>query len=337
MERRLKNEWEVSAYDHKKGEWTTATNRSYEHTEPPIEVNPVERAQLPQMRPRQRKIAHKTLLVFGDAQIGYRRIDDTLVPLHDEAAINSALKLANDLRPDVVVDLGDTTDFSELSRYPADSDHFQGTLQPSLQRTHDFFAQFSSVTPNAERVTVDSNHVKRLTDYVLKNALPLYNVKATGEKYPAISYPGLLRLDDIGWDYIQGYGAAEYEYADDLAFIHGTFSVSNGSTANKLGKANPDRNIVQGHVHRMETAYHTDRKGRVFGAFAVGSLCRNDGIVPSYHNSIAYNQPVIRHENWQQGLMVINDYGEGHYQFDQVPIKNGVIHYNGKEYSGHEV
>lgn len=320
----------------KDGEWDTTTLRSYEHVEPPVEVKPVERAKLPNMRARQRKIAHKTLLVFGDAQIGYRRIDDTLVPLHDEAAINSALKLANDLRPDVVVDLGDTTDFSELSRYPADSDHFQGTLQPSLQRTHDFFAQFTSVTPGAERHTVDSNHVKRLTDYVLKNALPLYNVKATGDKYPAISYPGLLKLDEIGWEYTQGYGTAEYEYADDLAFIHGTFSVSNGSTAKKLGKLNPDRNIVQGHAHKIETSYQTDRKGRTFGAFVVGALCRTDGIVPSYYSAIANNQPVRRYENWQNGALVIEDYGDGNYNFNHVPIVGGVAFYRGKRYDGNE-
>jgi hypothetical protein len=43
----------------------------------------------------------------------------------------------------------------------------------------------------------------------------------------------------------------------------------------------------------METQYHTDRHGRMFGAFVVGALCRRDGIVPGYHSSIdQFNQPV---------------------------------------------
>jgi hypothetical protein len=69
----------------------------------------------------------------------------------------------------------------------------------------------------------------------------------------------------------------------------------------------------------------------------VGALCRIDGVVPSYHSSVQVSgQPNRRFENWQNGVMVIRDYGEGHYQFDQVPITNGVIHYNGKTFIGAE-
>ena len=299
-------------------------------------VEPVKAALIKPSRIKAPRRDHKVLFVFGDSQIGYRRIDDELVPLHDEQSIASALQLAKDLNPDFVVDLADTTDFAELSRFAPDSDHFQGTLQPSLQRTHDLFAEFTANTPNAERrVTVASNHVKRLSDYVLKNSGVFYNLKGVDEKYPALSYPGLLKLDKIGWDFIDGYGAAEYEYKDDLAFMHGTYAVSNGSTAAKLSKDNHDRHIVQGHVHRIEAQYRTDRRGRQFGAFVVGALCRKDGIVPSYHSSInQYNQPVKRYENWQNGVMVIYDYGNGNYQFDQVPINDGIIYYRGKEYRG---
>jgi len=288
----------------------------------PIEALPIERD-------------YKVIFVFSDAQIGYRRLEDELMPLHDEAAIRASQMLVADLQPDVLVDNGDTTDFAELSRHPVDSDHFQGTLQPSLQRTHNMLAEFTAVSPNAYRITVGSNHIKRLTDYTLRNAFPLYNIKAADEKYAALSYPGLLKLDHIGWDFAGGYDGAEYQYNDDLAFIHGTFAVSAGSTASKLSRANPDRNIVQGHVHRMESQYHTDRRGRVFGAYTVGALCRIDGTVPSYHSSIdQFNQPVKHYENWQQGVMVIYDYGDGVYQFDHVTIRDGVIHYQGKEYNG---
>lgn len=300
-----------------------------------IVMEPVTAAIIRPNRIRAPKRDHKVLFVFSDAQIGYRRIDGELVPIHDENAIRAALQLAKDLNPDFVVDCADTTDFAELSRHPIDSDHFQGTLQPSLQRTHDLFAEFTANTPNAEkRVTVASNHVKRLTDYALKNSPAMYNLKGVGDKYPALSYPGLLKLDSIGWEYIDGYPGAEYEYKDDLVFTHGTYAVSGGSTANKYVKVNQDRNIVAGHKHSIETQYHTDRRGRIFGAFIVGALCRIDGIVPSYWSSIGENKPVTRYENWQNGAMVIRDYGDGNYQFDQIPIRNGVINYNGKTYDG---
>lgn len=298
-------------------------------------VQPVEAAIIRRERRKPPVRDHKVIFVFSDAQIGYRRIDDELIPIHDEAAIKAMLRFVGDLQPNVVVDNGDTTDFAELSRFGADSDHFQGTLQPSLQRTHNLFAEVTAATPNAEkRVHVWSNHVKRLTDHLLKNAPAFYNIKAAGEKYPALSYPGLLKLDRVGWDFVDGY-PGEYEYKEDLAFMHGTFAVSNGSTANKLSKANYGRNVVQGHKHSIESHYHTDRRGRMFGAFVVGALCRIDGAVPSYHNSVGVdNQPVKHYENWQSGVMVIKDYGNGRYQFDQVPIENGVLYYNGREYDG---
>lgn len=299
----------------------------------PSIVEPVVPAIIKFNRSKIPKRDHKVILVISDAQIGYRRIGEDLVPIHDEDAIAATLKLANDLRPDFLVDCGDTVDFAELGKYSPKDNHFIGTLQPSLQRTHNMFAEFTAATPGAERHSVDSNHTKRLGDYVLRNAFELYGITAPGDKYPALSVPGLLKLDEIGWNFHGGYGLAEYEYAPDLAFIHGTDSLSQGSTAAKLGKKNHDRNIIQGHAHRMETQYHTDRHGRMFGSFVVGALCRRDGHVPSYWSAVdQFGKPVVKQENWQNGIMVIRDYGEGKYTFDHVPIFGNQIHYNGRTY-----
>lgn len=326
----------------KDAEGVAQIHRLYKHStktrpNPKFELEPVVPAQITPNRSKIPRRNFKGIFVISDAQLGYRRINGELVPIHDESAIRAAIKLASDLKPNFVVDCGDTTDFAELSKYPVDSDHFLGTLQPSLQATHNMFAEFTAATPNAERHTVGSNHVKRLGDFLLRNAFPLYNIRAAGDKYPAMSYPNLLKLDDIGWEFHDGYGSAAYEYADDLAFIHGTFAVSGGSTAAKLSKANYGRNIVQGHKHSVETHYSTDRRGNQYGAFVVGALCRKDGYVPSFHSSIdSMNKPVKHYENWQNGVMYIRDYGNGNYQFDQILINNGTIYYNGKEYNGNE-
>jgi hypothetical protein len=199
------------------------------------------------------------------------------------------------------------------------------------------FAEFTAATPGAERVTVDSNHVKRLGTYVLKNAFALYGITAPGDKYPALSYPGLLKLDEIGWNFVGGYGSAEIHHkgSDNLVITHGLDSVAGGSTASKLSRKNYGRNIIQGHAHRMESQYQTDRYGQMFGAFVVGALCRRDGTVPGYHTSIdQFNQTVKRYDNWQNGCMVVRSYGDNRFQFDQVPIIDGVILYDGKVFDG---
>ena len=295
----------------------------------PAKITPTRR------KPIQRD--YNVLLVFGDMQIDFRRIDNDLIPIHDERAMNALALFAKEIQPNQMVNLGDTVDFAALSRFQKDSDHFYRTLGPSFQRIHDFYAQLRSDNPNSRIVEVDSNHHKRLTDFVLKNMPDMYGVRQAGstpDEYPVFSYPYLANLRHVGVEWIGGYGAAEYEYAPDLAFIHGNFAVSAGSTAAKLAKANPDRNIVQGHVHRVETQFQTDRRGRMLGAFAVGALCRTDGVVPSYHSSVnEMGRPVNYQENWQNSCMVIKDYGEGEYQFDHVLIKDGKITYNGKTYT----
>ena len=331
MEKIPSKSWDSAAYDKQNQEWVYARLHSYDHQQESI-VQPVKTREIKKDRRKPFKKPYKELLVFGDSQIGYRNIGGELVPIHDERAINAITKLAEDRRPHELIELGDTTDFAELSRFAPDSNHFQGTLQPSMQRTHEFFADLTEVTPGSERHTVDSNHVKRLGDYVLKHAMPLADLK--NGKYPAISYPGLLQLDQIGWEFHGGYGAAEYAYADDLAFKHGNIATKAG-TARKLSESREaeGRNIVQGHAHRIETQYRTDRSGKQLGAFVVGALCRTDGFVPSYYNSVdQYGDPVGHYEDWQNGFMVVKDYGEGRYQFDQVPIHDGKILYEGKSY-----
>ena len=297
---------------------------------------PAQPAKITPSKTKPIKRDHVLMLVFGDMQIDYRRIDDKLIPIHDERAMAAVINMAKDLRPNELVNLGDTVDFASISRFQKDSDHFYRTLGPSFQRIHDFYAQLRSNHPESKITEVDSNHHKRLTDFVLKQMPDFYNVRRAGEqesKYPVMTYPYLANLEHVGVDWVGGYGAAEYQYKDDLAFIHGQFAVSNGSTAAKLSKANPDRNIVQGHVHRAETQYQTDRRGRTLGAFAVGSLCRTDGVVPSYHSSVnEIGQPVKYQENWQNSVLVIKDYGDGNYQFDHVLINNGQIRYNGNQY-----
>lgn len=335
---RLASTWEMMSKNND-GEPEVTTLHKYEYPVDPSDLfkdwQPATPARITPSRRKPINRDHKTLVAFGDMQIDFRRINDDLEPIHDEKAIQALLELARDLRPDELVNLGDTVDLSALSRFGKDSDHFYRTLGPSFQRIHDIYAQLRSDNPEAKITEVDSNHHKRLTDFVLKQMPDFYGVRQAGnqDEYPVMTYPYLANLKHVGVDWVGGYGAATYEYKPDLAFIHGQFAVSSGSTAAKLSRANPDRNIVQGHVHRMESQYRTTRTGKYLGAFTVGALCRIDGVVPSYHSSInELGQPVQYNENWQQGLMVINDYGDGQYQFDQVPIINGRIVYNGKEY-----
>lgn len=342
-EKRHKTSWEAAAFDKEKGEWVHTTLNSYAHEE--IEsFPPAQPARITPSRRKPPKRDYKSIFVFSDAQIDYRRVtnpktnEEVLIPIHDERAMKLAQYICNLLQPDVIVNLGDTVDLAALSRFNPDSDHFHRTLGPSFQRVHDFYAQLRSDNPHARIVEVDSNHNTRLKNFVLKNMPQLYNMHRAGddEDYPVMSYPYLANLQKLNVEWYSGYGAAEFQYADDLAFIHGTMSTASSSTAAKLSKVNPDRNIVQGHAHRAESFHRTDRKGKTFGAYVVGALCRTDGVVPGFHNAVDdKGAPVHYQENWAQGVMHIMDYGNGQYQFDHILFheRGGELEANYREYS----
>lgn len=340
-EKQLVSTWEMM-HKNSENEAEVTTLHKYSHITSEA-FPPATPARITPSRRKPVERDYNSIFVFGDAQIDYRRVIDhdtgkeELVPVHDERAMEVARFICRDLRPGTIVNLGDTVDLAALSRFKPDSDHFHRTLGPSFQRVHDMYAELRADNPDARIVEVDSNHNTRLKDFMLKNMPAMYGVRQAGAKegdYPVMSYPYLANLNHVGVEYISGYGAAEFEYADDLAFIHGTMSTSNGSTAAKLSKANPDRNIVQGHAHRAETHHRTTRLGKQLGAYVVGALCHTTGQVPSYHSAIDDRGQVVRYqEDWNQSVMHIRDYGNG-YQFDHILIHDGQANYNGRHYDG---
>lgn len=284
----------------------------------------------------------KRIFAFGDMQIGYREIDGEMVPLHDEVAMGVARLICKDLQPDLIVNLGDSVDMPELSKFAPDSTHFSNrTLQHSFDRVHQYYAELRADNPHSKIVEVDSNHNVRLNRTVLKMTPQLWGLRQAGaskDSYPVLTYPYMANLGGVEVDWVGGYGAAEFVYNDDLVFIHGDQVRSNGSTADLLSKKFPETNVVAGHGHKLQMHARTNRQGQYLTAVQVGALCRKDGIVPGYGSAIDdMGKPVAKVEDWQQSVLDIQDYGDGNYQFNPILIRDGRAFYNGKEYLLQEV
>lgn len=294
-----------------------------------------------EIRPSRRKPVkrdHKLLIAFSDSQIDYRYYDGEYHPIHDERALAVVQMMCADLRPDEIINLGDTVDLASLSRFDKDSDHFTHSLQPAFNRAHRLYAELRADNPQAKITEVDSNHNARLKKFMLKNASELYGLRQAGteQRYPAMSYPWLANLEAVQVNWVGGYNAAEYVYGEEydappIVFKHGSLVGQN--VAGKESVANPYTHVVRGHTHRPDMTHRTMRNGHYLTYMIVGVTCSVNGDVPSVHSAVDDdNRPVRTQENWQQGLAVITDYQDGTYQFDQVLIRDGVAKYRGKVY-----
>lgn len=345
-EGRLTKTWEV-ARGTAEDEWDVITLHAYDHSTDLTQFDPIEPAKIRPSKARRIQRASRFILVYGDGQVDYRRIIDPitdesrLVPLHN-VAMHEVIKQMNArYRPETTVNLGDFADMAALSRFDADSDHFHKTLGPSLRFIHDFYAQLVTDNPDGHHVETDSNHAIRPKKQVLRNMPALHDLVLPGDDYPLMTYYRLANLGRLGIDFISGYGNAEFVYGEEqgipIVFKHGTHSSSNpGATVKKEAVENPEVHIIRGHGHAEEHVTMTDRKGRKYFYYMLGSACMNNGPVPGYHSSVDdHNQPTNYHNRrHSNSFMMIEDYGNGDYQIDLINVHNGRAFYRGEVFDG---
>ena len=300
----------------------------------PLTIKPVKRRQSPALLS-----GWKHAVLLPDPQIGFRKVGDDLIPMHDERAIDVALKVLaavqHDVGVDQVVNLGDFLDLTEQSRFQQEPAFVQ-TTQPSIDYGSTFLAQQRATAPDAEMVLLEGNHDKRMQNFTIVNAAASFGIRKANapESWPVMSLPYLLRCDEIDVHYIDAYPAGEYWINNKLRAIHGHKVRSSGSTANLYTKDFPGISTVFGHTHRVEMHHRTvhDRKGpiRTYAA-SIGCLCRVDGAVPSYGSGVGIDgKPVEYWEDWQQavGVVTYKDDEAADHRLQIIQIQDGKAIYN---------
>ena len=292
--------------------------------------------------PRPRKGDHRVAVILPDPQIGFRDLPTGLDPFHDESALRVAIKItawleANE-RVDEVINLGDFLDLPSQGRFTQEPS-FASTTQAAINRGHLFLQeQRGAAGPAAKIVLIEGNHDRRMEKFIVDNAASAFGLKrANTDEVPVMSLPYLLRLDEIGVEYIDAYPAGAYWLNDRLRAIHGDKVRSNGSTAAAYTNHSPHISTIFGHVHRQELQSRTvfDRKGPIKSvAISPGCLCRVDGAVPSVNGSTKIDgTPAQFFENWQQGIAVISYKPSGEFFTELVQIDNGKAMFRGREFN----
>jgi predicted phosphodiesterase len=274
----------------------------------------------------------KRAVVLPDVQIGFwRGGDGSLTPFHDLDAISLALEIVKEVRPDVIVLLGDYLDFAPLSDKFTREAGFALTIQPALDYGVELLSTLRALCPDAEIALIEGNHDRRLQKMITNNALDAFGIRKGGsapDSWPVFSVPYLLRLDELAVTYVGGYPAGEYWLNDNLVCIHG-FKVRGGNQSTAAAVIDDERvSIIFGHVHRIEKKHKTRRiRGGAKQAQAVslGCLCRIDGTVPSSKGSTdVFGRPVPNVEDWQQAVGVVTfQPGDGGFAIEDIPLYPG--------------
>jgi metallophosphoesterase superfamily enzyme len=303
----------------------------------------------------QGKNGWETAVIIPDIQFGFYKTgaahDAKLVAIHDDSAISVALQVISDVNPDLIVMVGDNLDFAEFGKYLT-APTFKQMIQPALDRAAEFLQDLRLVAPKAKIVWIQGNHEKRLPSYIQANAEAAFGLtrginpknNELRDRWPVLSLPVLLWMDELDIEYLSGYPEAAYYVNSNLRIVHGDKVVSNGSTTNKYLNTN-SVSVIYGHIHRNELAYQTretDQGPRTIMAASPGCLCRIDGAVPSVKSGLnEHGVPILQGaENWQQGLGIVQYQPKGvggeYFNYEPMWIFNGRGMFRGKEYFASE-
>lgn len=260
-----------------------------------------------------------------DPQFGFLRNQRTgrLTPIHDPAALDVALQIVEELKPDRVVWMGDLLDLSGWNDKYLREAEFYFTTQPALNAGSGWVRRFDQHT--AESIVMDGNHESRLKKALLIHLLAAYDLRtADNLDAPILGIDNLLGLTRMGVKYCGGYPDNEVWINDTTKIVHGNVARGGqGATSRAVVNAANETTIF-GHIHRIERATKTirARRGyRTISTLSPGCLCHIDGRVPgASHN-----------DQWQQGI-AITWHDNKISSTEIVEIQSGQAIYGGKFY-----
>jgi len=233
-------------------------------------------------------------LIFGDLHC----------PFHDNRAVNIVCQIAEDLKPDHVIENGDSLDCYEFSVFSKDPARAQ-TFQQERNSHKKVMNQIRSAS-NADYLYVggdEDNHFMRFMKNVIWEK-GLHDV-------PELSPPRILYLKDE-------------EYVEGPILINKTFRISHGTrygeNAAKLSLMDFMISGLQNHSHRLQTYYRTT-------ATAEYVFAQNGHLTD-------VKKAWKKNPNWQQGLSILYMLSDGRFRLETIPIVKHKTIFRGKLYRG---
>lgn len=180
---------------------------------------------------------------------------DQHAPEHDREFHVKFLSWLRENQPSQIVILGDLLENADVSRWQDRAG--EATAQESIDAGYMLLRDYIDAAPDAAVTWIEGNHDQRVETHTNQNARKVAGIHRAGEDEPVLSIPHLLRLDELGVEYIADYPLGKLRLTDNLAVIHGNI-VKKGAGASAL--ANLEKrgySVVSGHTHRAGVVFKT--------------------------------------------------------------------------------
>ncbi len=225
---------------------------------------------------------------------------------HVSAAQRACVKLCKKLKPDVLVDVGDTFDGASISRHPPLGWDELPTVASELLAVAEQRGEIANAAKTAEKYWTPGNHCERFDRYLAQNANKLEGVAGTtlSERFPDWT---------MAW-------ALEVNWAVDPVLI--THNWKGGTHASHNNAANTSVHFISGHDHGQKIAPVTNERGTFYGI--------NPGVFAD-PNGPQFKYVRGRPTNWRSGFAVLT-FRSGHLLPPElVTIVDGKAYFRGAE------
>lgn len=256
-------------------------------------------------------------------------VSDYQFPFAHQHAVKVIEKVAQQLKPHVLMFLGDICDFPSLSKKFRTSPNLRGKVVEEVQEAKEHVHRLVELAEPEEVWWIDGNHEDRLRRHIEDNAPELASILNVSN-FGIESMIGLPDLDVdnyIYYPYPQG-----FIHRGSLYFHHGIY---HGKNSRGIRREVLERgvSVIQGHTHclnsiterRMDTRHPENDK--YIAGYENGCLCNFQAPSPPYGMGVPR---ATRFPNWQLGFSVVQFFDDM-FHVEQCHIINGRTILRGEE------
>lgn len=266
----------------------------------------------------------------------YVILPDQQIPWHDRELHEVVLRFLEDIRPTGVVNSGDITDAPQFSlKYPWNRHMVSdpvSSVKHHQRTTRKVLREYVEAAQSTDNHIVPGNHDERFMSYVTGRA-PLLHAIENEQGSPLISLESYFDAANLGYTVatdpsgMAGYPAAHITLGKHLAVYHGWLLGGGKSGASASAHLEYlQHSVIVGHTHRQAKVHKTLHTVRGNVVVLVGIEA---GTLALVRGGLGHTV----NPNWQQGLAVVDIFGDGTFAADTAVYADHSLFFRGRRWT----